>query len=108
MPSPSSTRAPESDLIGLPLLPTRLAAELEKLGLSLNDVVQSMKRTLQSEDGAVAVATQNLYFRAATGFAPTKSTSVQMHGKMDKFFDQDVFSNPPPPILDEEDLDGSS
>lgn len=59
------------------------------------------------EDPAAAVQAAVLFFRVTTGFAPTTSKSVQLHGKVDQFFQNDpkIFENPPPPQLDDPDED---
>lgn len=89
-----------------PLQPlhSRVSAEMEKHGLDLTAVSQALKKVLDGagENPAEAVAAATLFFRVTSGFAPTTSKTLQLHGKVDKFFDPDIFENPGPPKLDEE------
>lgn len=80
-----------------------IGRRLERSGPSFEDFASRLKSLMQQDDDLkVAMSAVTEYAKLAVGYAPTTSKSLQLHGKVDKFFETEVFENPPPPKIDEE------
>ncbi len=63
--------------------------------LSPADIARIIAKHAREGEPEHSLRAVDMAIRLTTGYAPTKSTSVSVQGRVDGFFDPDTMNNPP-------------
>lgn len=76
-----------------------LLDEFSQAGLTIASVATTLLGVMnQLEDQSARISAAELFVKATVGLSPTSQKNLNVNARVqsDKFFDPDVFSNPPP------------
>lgn len=94
------------DMLSLPKIQNALDSKFNAVGLTMDRSVEIIANVAEGSAGddaaivALKLRAVDMRIRLTTGYAPTKSASIQAHMNVDGFFNEEQFKHPPPITVD--------